>query len=57
MAKKFKQYTGNMSVIIKNALVEIHYFISMVNYYHQSLQQVYFIITTKFLDIKLNLTP
>lgn len=57
MAKKFKQYTGNMSVIIKNVLVEIHYFINMMNYYHQSLWQVYFIITTKFLGIKLNLAP
>lgn len=45
-----------MSIIIKNALVEIHHSIDLVEYYHGSLCWVYFIITIKILDIKSDLT-
>lgn len=52
IAKEFKQYTTNMSIIIKNTLVETHYSISMVKRYHGLLQQVYSIVTIKIPGIK-----
>lgn len=55
MAKKFKQYAFNIDIIVKNAPVEINYTINMVEYYHETLQQVYFIITNKIPSIKPNL--
>lgn len=44
-----------MGIIVKNILVKPLQFIAMFEYYHGSLRQVYFIIITKILSIKLNL--
>lgn len=35
IAKEFKQYTPNIGIIIKNALIKAHYFISMIKHYHR----------------------
>lgn len=56
MAKKFRQYTANMEIIIKNIPIEAHHFINMIERYHRPLQQVYSIITIEILDIKPELT-
>lgn len=55
MGKKFKQYTANISIIVKNSLVKAHDSIGMVKYYHGLLRQIYFIITTKIPSIELDL--
>ena len=52
MAKKFRQYVANMGIIIKNAPVEAHHSIGMVEHYHGSLQRVYSIIITKIPEIE-----
>lgn len=52
MVKKFKNYATNMGIIVKNALIEVYHSISMVEYYHRPLRQVYSIITIKILAIK-----
>ena len=44
-----------MGIIIKNTLVERHYFINMAEHYHRLLCHVYFIIITEILGIQLNL--
>ena len=44
-----------MSIIVKNALVEAHHFIGIVEHYHRPLEQVHSIITTKIPGIKPNL--
>lgn len=44
-----------MGIIIKNALVETHYFIIIVERYYRSLWQIYSIITTEIVMIKPNL--
>lgn len=44
-----------MGIIIKNILIEVDYFISMVKHYHRPLQQVCSIITTKIHEIQPNL--
>ncbi len=41
-----------MSIIVKNALIEVHYFIGLVEYYYGPLHWVYFIITIEILSIK-----
>ena len=41
-----------MSIIIINVSIEAYYSISMVKYYHELLQQVYSIISTKISDIE-----
>lgn len=43
-----------MGIIIKNALVEAHYFIGMVKHYYGPLQQIYSITTIKISSIKYN---
>ena len=55
MAKEFKQYIDNIDIIIKNAPIEAHHFMSMVEHYHKSLQKVYSIITIKILGIEFDL--
>lgn len=55
MAKKFKQYVANMSIIIKNAPVEAYHSIDIVEYYYGPMQRFYSIINTKISGIKLNL--
>ena len=57
MAREFKQYAANMGIIIKNAPLEVHYSIDMVEYYHVPLQQVYSIIIIKIPGIEANLAP
>lgn len=52
MAKKFKQYVVNMGIIIKNALVEAHHSIGMVERYHRPLRRVYLIVTKNIFGIK-----
>ena len=52
MAKKFKKYASNMSIIVKNVLIEAHHSIGMVARYHGSLRQVYSIITIEIFGIK-----
>lgn len=52
MAKKFKQYAVNMSIIVKNALVKVYHSICMVEHYYEPLQQIYSIITTKISSIE-----
>ena len=52
MAKKFRQYAANIGIIIKNAPVETHHSIGMVERYHGPLRQVYSIITTEIPGIK-----
>ncbi len=52
MAREFEQYAANMGIIVKNAPVEAHYFISMVKRYHACLRRVYSIITTEIPGIK-----
>lgn len=55
MAREFKQYATNISIIAKNAPVEAHLSIGMIKCYHEPLQQVYSIITTEISNIKPNL--
>lgn len=55
MVRKFKQYAANISIIVKNTLVEAHYFIRIVERYYGSLQRVYSIIITWILRIEVNL--
>ena len=55
MARKFKQYTANIAIIIKNAPVKAHHSIGMVECYHRPLRRVYSIIINKILGIKANL--
>lgn len=45
-----------MKIVVKNTLIEIHDFLSMIKYYHRPLWQVCSIINTVILDIKPNLT-
>ena len=52
MAKEFKQYAANMGIIIKNAPVEAHHSIGMVERYHGPLQRVYSIIITEISGIE-----
>ena len=52
MAKEFKQYAANMGIIIKNAPIEAHHSLGMVEHYHGPLRRVYSIITTKIPSIK-----
>lgn len=52
MAKEFKQYAANMGIIVKNAPVEAHHSIGLVERYHGPLRRVCSIITTEILDIK-----
>lgn len=35
MAKKFKQYTANINIIIKNTLVKALYSINMIEHYYR----------------------
>lgn len=44
-----------MGIIVKNALVEIHHYISVIKRYHGSLRQVYSIITIKIPGIESDL--
>lgn len=37
MTGKFKQYTTNMGIIIKNTPIKIHHSINMVEWYHKPL--------------------
>ena len=55
MAKEFKHYAANIGIIVKNAPVEAHYSIGIVERYHRPLRQAYSIITTKIPSIKPNL--
>lgn len=55
MAKKFIQYIINMSIIMKNILIKVYYLIDMIKHYYRLLQQIYSIITSEILGIKLNL--
>ncbi len=52
MAKEFRQYVANMGIIIKNAPIEVHHSIGMVERYHGPLRQVYSIITTEIPGIE-----
>lgn len=45
-----------MGIIIKNILIEAHHFIHMIEYYYESLWQVYPIIITEIPGIEPNLT-
>jgi hypothetical protein len=56
MTREFRQYATNMSINVKNISIEAHHSIEMIERYHESLRRVYSIITTKILDIQLNLT-
>lgn len=47
MAREYKQYTANIDIIVKLALVKAHYSIGIIEHYHRSLYQVHFIIITK----------
>lgn len=47
MAREFKQYIADMGIIVKNASVEIHHSIGMVEHYHGPLRRVYSIIITE----------
>ena len=51
MVKKFKWYTTNIGIIVKNTLIEADYFISIAEYYYRLLYLVYFIIINKILNI------
>ena len=44
-----------MGIIMKNALIEVHHSIGMVEHYHGPLQQVYLIVITEIPGIKPNL--
>lgn len=55
MVKEFKQYSANMSIIVKNAPEKANYSIGMVKRYHGPLQQVYSIISIKISGINPNL--
>ena len=55
MAKEFKQYAANMGIIVKNAPVEAHHSIGMVERYHEPLRRVYSIISNEIPGIKPNL--
>ena len=52
MAKEFKQYAANMGIIVKNAPVEAHHSIGMVERYHGPLRRVYSIISTEIPGIE-----
>lgn len=49
-----KQYTANISIIVKNASVEAHHSVDLVEHYHKPLRRVNSIITTKILGIEPN---
>ena len=55
MARKFKQYAANMGIIVKNAPVEAHHSIGMVERYHGPLRRVYSIIITEIPGIEADL--
>ena len=55
IAKKFKPYIASRSIIISNALVKIHNFIDMVQYYHELLYHVCSIIIAEMPGIQPNL--
>lgn len=55
MVKEFKQYTANMNIIVKNAPIQAYHSISIIEWYHEPLRQVYSIITTKIPNIVPNL--
>lgn len=55
MAKKFKKYTINIGIIIKNAPVEAYHSIEMIEHYYGLLKQVYSIITAEIPSIEPNL--
>ena len=52
MIKKFKQYVVNMIIIVRNAFVETHHSIDMIEKYHDSLRRIYNIIIEKIFDIE-----
>ena len=52
MAKEFKQYATNIDIIVKNATIETHHSISMVERYHGPLRRVYSIIIAKIPSIE-----
>lgn len=52
MPKKFKQYTANKGIIIKNTLIKAYYSINIIKYYYKFLRWVYSIIIIKILNIK-----
>lgn len=54
MANIFKEYAVNMGIILKNAPIEAHHSIHLIEQYHRSLSRVYSIITNKISDIKPN---
>lgn len=45
-----------MVIFIKNVLIEVYNFIRLFEYYYGLLSQIYSIIITKLLEIKLELT-
>lgn len=52
MARKFKQYITNISIFVKNALIEAHHSKGIVGYYHGLLRWVYSIIITEISSIQ-----
>ena len=46
----------NMRIIVKNAFVETHYFIELVERYHESLRRAYSIIAVEISEIESQLT-
>ncbi len=52
MAREFKQFAANIGIIVKNAPVEAHHSICMVERYHELLRRVYYIIITEIPCIK-----
>ena len=52
MAREFKQYATNMRIIVKNAPVEAHHSIGLVERYHESLRRAYSIIAAEISGIE-----
>jgi predicted component of viral defense system (DUF524 family) len=56
VACEFKQYADNMRIAMKTIFVETYHSIEMMKRYHDSLRQMYAIITTEISNIDLEIT-
>jgi hypothetical protein len=55
VSREFKNYAGNMSIIVKIVSIETHHSIEMMKRYHESLRRAYSIISTEISQIDLEL--
>lgn len=53
ITKKYKQYTANIEIVVKNVLIKIYDFIELIKYYYALFCWIYNIIIIKLLKIKI----